>query len=226
MGKVTSIKAPVGGGDFELPPEGVYLARCYQMVDVGTQIRQSQFGTKEQRTIYLYWELLQTADGDKVEMENGEGPFTIFNNYKLSMHPKANLRKHLDSWRGKKFTDEEAADFDITKLLDKFCLLQIAHTASKDGSRTYANVANLMSTNKTAEGINELVAFNIEEPDMEVFNSFPDWLQSKIEDAPEWNDDNSTEDAPAAPSAPAQAAPAAKQTQLATDEIPVADVPF
>lgn len=215
MAKVTPIKAPVSaGGDFELPPEGVYLARCYKMVDIGTQTEQSQFGTKENRKIYLYWELLQTADGEKVAMENGD-PFSIFNSYKLSMHPKANLRKHLDSWRGKKFTDEEAAEFDITKLLDKFCLLQITHSQSKDGQKTYANVDGIMTTKKKVDGVNEISSFSIENPDMDVFNDLPDWMQEKIENAPEWSD---TEE---------EAAPAAAETKAkATDEIDVDDVPF
>ena len=221
MAKVTSIKAPASaGGDFEIAPEGVFLARCYKMVDVGTQTETGQFGTKENRKIYLYWELLETADGEKIRMEDGETPFSIFNSYKLSMHPKANLRKHLDSWRGKKFTDEQAADFDITKLLDQFCLLQITHSTSKDGQKTYANVDGIMTTKKKVDGINEISSFSIEDPDMDVFNDLPDWLQSKIEDAPEWNETDDEDQ----PSAPAADAPAKKQ--LATDEIDVEDVPF
>jgi len=219
MGKVTSIKAPASaGGDFEIAPEGVFLARCYKMVDVGTQTETGQFGTKENRKVYLYWELLETADGEKVRMEDGETPFSIFNSYKLSMHPKANLRKHLDSWRGKKFTDEEAADFDITKLLDKYCLLQITHSSSKDGQKTYANVDGIMTTKKKVDGINEICSFSIEDPDMDVFNDLPDWLQNKIEEAPEWSETTAEEE----PAAPAAAEPKAK----ATDEIDIEDVPF
>lgn len=220
MAKVTSIKAPASaGGDFEIAPEGVFLARCYKMVDVGTQTETGQFGTKENRKVYIYWELLQTADGDPVFMEDGKTPFSIFNSYKLSMHQKANLRKHLDSWRGKKFTEEEAADFDITKLLDKFCLLQITHTTSKDGQKTYANVDGIMTTKKKVDGVNEICSFNIEDPDMDVFNDLPDWLQNKIEEAPEWSATEEEE-------APAAAEPAKTEKKLATDEIDVDDVPF
>jgi hypothetical protein len=218
MAKVTSIKAPASaGGDFEIAPEGVFLARCYKMVDVGTQTETGQFGTKENRKVYIYWELLQTADGEPVFMEDGKTPFSIFNSYKLSMHQKANLRKHLDSWRGKKFTEEEAAEFDITKLLDKFCLLQITHTTSKDGQKTYANVDGIMTTKKKVDGINEICSFSIEDPDMDVFNDLPDWLQQKIEEAPEWSETETEEEA--APAEPAK-------KKLATDEIDVDDVPF
>lgn len=226
MAKVTPIKAPPSsGGDFELPPEGVFLARCYKMVDVGTQTETGQFGTKENRKIYLYWELLETVDGDKVFMEDGKTVFSIFNSYKLSMHPKANLRKQLDSWRGKKFTDEQANEFDVTALLDKFCLLQVDHSKSKDGTKEYANVVNVMNPGKrTAEAVNEVSSFSIENPDMEVFNELPDWLQSKIEDAPEWEATEEDDAKPAAAATPAKEAP--KQEALATDEIDVEDVPF
>lgn len=221
MSKVTPIKAPAsGGGDFEIAPEGVFLARCYKMVDVGTQTSVGQFGTKENRTIYIYWELLQTADGEEVKMENGDQPFSIFSSYTLSMHPKAKLRKHLDSWRGKKFTEDQAKDFDVTQLLDKFCLLQIEHSESKDGTRTYANVVGIMTTKKKVDGVNEISSFNIESPDMEVFNDLPEWLQAKIEDAPEW-DDTATENA-----APSQPAVKKEDVQVADDEIDVEDVPF
>lgn len=224
MAKVTPIKAPASaGGDFEIAPEGVFLARCYKMVDVGTQTETGQFGTKENRKIYLYWELLQDDDGEDVRMEDGKSPFSIFNSYKLSMHPKSNLRKHLDSWRGKKFTEEEAADFDLTKLLGAFCKLQITHSTSKDGQKTYANIEAIMTTKKKLDGVNEISSFSIENPDMDVFNDLPEWLQAKIEDAPEWED---AEEEPAA-AAPAPAGKkAAKKEEVADDEIDIEDVPF
>lgn len=212
MGKVAPITAKAGGGgDFELPEPGVYVARCYKMVDVGTQTTTGQYGTKEQRQVYIYWELLTDDEGDEVKMEDGQ-LFSIFNSYTLSMNKKANLRKHLDSWRGVKFTEEEAAEFDITKLLGTYCKLQITHSKSKDGEKTYANVDGIMVTKKRPEGVNELVAFSIEAPDMDVFNELPEWLQNKIEDAPEWSettdDETTTASEPAAPAKSAKAAAA------------------
>jgi len=225
MAKVTPIKAPANaGGDFDLAPEGVFLARCYKMVDVGTQETTGQYGTKQQRTIYLYWELLQDDDGEEVRMDDGT-PYLIFNNYTLSMSPKANLRKHLDSWRGVKFTEEEAAEFEVTKLLGAYCKLQISHSKSKDGQRTYANVDTVMTTKKRPEGVNELVSFSIENPDGEVFNDLPQFLKDKIENAPEWEEDETPTTA-AAPAATTPAAPAAEQTKLADDEIDIKDVQF
>jgi len=74
-----------------------------------------------------------------------------------------------------------------------------------------------MTTKKKVDGINEICSFSIEDPDMDVFNDLPDWLQQKIEEAPEWSETTAEE----------EAAPAAKQEKkLATDEIDVDDVPF
>lgn len=227
MAKVTSIKAPVSaGGDFEIAPEGVFLARCYKMVDVGTQTETSQFGTKENRKIYLYWELLADDEGEEIRMEDGQ-PFSIFNSYKLSMHQKSNLRKHLEAWRGKKFTEEEAADFDLSKLLGQACKLQIVHADSKDGTKTFANIAAIMTSKKKPEGVNELVSFSVENPDMEVFNDLPEWLQNKIEESPEWNDEEEEEaPAPAPVKKPTAKAVPANGGDEDDDKIDIADVPF
>lgn len=225
MAKVTPIKAPASaGGDFEIAPEGVFLARCYKMVDIGTQTETGQYGTKQNRKIYLYWELLADDDGEEVRMEGGQ-PFSIFNSYKLSMHQKANLRKHLDSWRGKKFSEEEAADFDLTKLLGAFCKLQISHSQSKDGTKTYANIEAIMTTKKKVDGVNEISSFSIENPDMDVFNDLPQWLQDKVEDAPEWQD--AEEEAPAVAEKPAsKTAVPANGGDDEDETIDIEDVPF
>lgn len=224
MAKVTPIKAPASaGGDFEIAPEGVFLARCYKMVDVGTQEETGAFGTKQNRKVYFWWELLQDDDGESVLMEDGQ-PFSIMNSYKLSMHQKSNLRKHVDSWRGKKLTEEEAADFDITVLLDKYCKIQVTHSTSKDGQKTYANIEAIMTTKKKPEGVNEISAFSIENPDMDVFNDLPEWIQNKIEDAPEWSD--AEVEVPEKPAANAKKKAVAANSNDDDDEIDIDDVPF
>jgi hypothetical protein len=58
------------------------------------------------------------------------------------MNEKANLRKDLESWRGKGFTETEADSFDITKLLGVACLLNVIHKAGKNGN-TYAVVSGI-----------------------------------------------------------------------------------
>lgn len=188
MPDVTPLKTPPAPkGEFELVPAGVYLARCFKMIDLGTQKTEFKGVAKDVRKILLYWELLRDDDGEAIFMADGERVFTINKEYTWSMDPKANLRKDLDSWRGTPFTDAEADGFEITKLLGVFCKLQVIHKKSKDGQKTYANVGSLMTSKITdGGGANDLTSFSITEPNMVVFENLPDWLKDKIRAAAEW----------------------------------------
>ena len=57
------------------------------------------------------------------------------------MNEKANLRKHLEGWRGKNFTDAEAEDFDLASVLGKPCMLIVSE--SENGGKTYSNIASV-----------------------------------------------------------------------------------
>ena len=92
-----------GGGDFKNLSAGSHLAFCILIADIGLQPRRNypddpkhqvyfRFETPNERTEY-------EKDGRKVE-----GPMTIGTTYTASMSTKANLRKHLESWRGRPFS--------------------------------------------------------------------------------------------------------------------------
>lgn len=184
---IKPIKAPVlNSEEFEMVPAGVYLARCYRMIDIGTHnIETKQNGAKDVHQVIISWELLQDDDDQPVFMSDGEKHFTINKTYTLSMHKKANLRADLDSWRGIAFTEEEASEFDITNLLDKFCKLQVIHNTS--GDKTYANVNTIMPTRKRAESTTEAYSFSLEDRDMAVFDELSDYLKGKITSSKEWD---------------------------------------
>jgi hypothetical protein len=52
----------------------------------------------------------------------------------LSLNEQANLRSILEGWRGKAFSEEELAGFDIAALLGKPCLVDIEHKAKRNGN--------------------------------------------------------------------------------------------
>lgn len=174
--------------DFELLPAGSYLARCYRVVDLGTHTEvyaNQKFEAKPARKIMVYLEVLSDYDTDEdIRMEDGR-PFSVSKKYTLSLHEKATLRKDLEKWRGIKFTKEEAESFDITKVLGKMALIQVTHIASADGDKTYVNLDALLSTKKVSEGVNELGAFSVDSPDMDMFNSFSKYTQEKINSSAE-----------------------------------------
>lgn len=170
-----------GGTEFALTPEGTYVGRCYKIIDLGTQTSTGMFGTKEQHKVMVSWELLD----DKVKMEDGR-PFSVTQWYTVSLHEKSKLRADLEAWRGKKFTPAELEGFDLSKVIGSYCMLQVIH--DKDGK--YANVNAIMSyKGDKPEPVNDIVVFDIDEPDMAVFEAMSDNMKAKIMLAPEWQAD-------------------------------------
>lgn len=167
-----------GNGDFELTPEGTYIGRCIKVIDLGTQTSTGQYGTKSQKKVMIQWELLDA----EIKMQDGK-PFAATQFYTASLHEKAQLRKDLEAWRGKKFTDEELEGFDLKNVLGTYCMMQVVHSA--DGQ--YANVNAIMSyKGDKPDGVNETIYFDIDDPDMNVFEGFSEKMQEKIKKTPEW----------------------------------------
>jgi hypothetical protein len=188
-----SLKVKEGAkGDYEITPAGNYVARCFKLIDMGTQTVEFAGETKFQQKILISWELLDPI----TNMKDGR-PFAVSKRYTASLHEKSALRKDLQSWRGKRFTDEELEGFDLTKILGAWCQLQVIHTESN--GTTYANVDAIMSTREKPTGINELMHFDIDEPDLEVFNSLSEKMQETIKATPEWRARLNPEPEPQAP---------------------------
>lgn len=173
--------------EFELTPEGVYIARCYKILDLGTQPMSYQGEEKEpKRKVAIFWELLD----DDVKMSDGQ-PFSMRREYTLSLDRKATLRAELQAWRGVSFTEEELQGFDLEQVLGKYCRMQITHT--KKDEKTYANITSIMSMKNSEpkpEGVNTTVFFDIMAPDMEIYDALADYWKDKISAAPEWNNAN------------------------------------
>lgn len=171
---------------FTMTPAGVHVARCFRMVDLGSQETEFQGQKKMAHKLMVSWELL----GDEM-MDDGR-PFSVSKRYTASLHEKAQLRKDLEAWRGKQFTPEEEALFDLTKVLGAYCMVNIVHETGKNGSE-YANIASIMPLPKgmpKPEGINPIIAFDLDSPDMEVFNGFSEKLKATIQSSPEWGNIN------------------------------------
>jgi len=158
------------------------------VVDMGLQ--DTPFGAKHK--IRIGWELSEEP------MDDGR-PFVTSKEYTASLHPDSNLAQDLVSWRGKSFTDEELAGFDVFKVLGACCMLTIIHATSKAGKQ-YANVKSVTSLPKgmpKPEQKNEIISFSLESPDEDAFSKLPEWMQKKInrgqpspkEEPPPFDDD-------------------------------------
>lgn len=180
------------GGNFERCPSGMHLARCYRIIDLGTQKSEYMGQTKYLHKIMLGWEIHGTDDaGQPLKMKDGR-PFAIFKNYTLSWSEKANLRLDLQSWRGRPFTQDEMQRFDLKNVLGAFCMLNIIERPGKNDNKMYTNVdgvtpvPSIIKQNGLPQGINKNELFNLNEPDMAMFETFSDNLKAKIKSSPEW----------------------------------------
>lgn len=122
--------------DFTPAPEGLHPAVCVDVIDLG--IVKSQWGESHQ--VKIRWQLEDLDPKTK-------RPFIVQRQFRNSLHEKSSLRPLLESWRGKKFTEEELQGFDLEKLLLVNCQLQVIHHIKSEGS-VYANVQAIVPPGK------------------------------------------------------------------------------
>jgi len=169
---------------------GMHLARCYRVIDLGTQQSEYQGQTKHQHKTMIQWEVhSEDEDGNPLKTERGE-PMSISKTYTVSLGENAALRRDLVAWRGREFTKEELRGFELKNILGAWCMLSVV--ASERNGKTYTNVAAVMPVPPNVkkmglpEAHNEAQIFMISDPDMELFETFSNFLQEKIAASPEW----------------------------------------
>lgn len=115
---------------FTPAPEGTHQAVCVDVIDHGEM--ETAWGKK--RKVTIRWQLNEL-------MEDGR-PFIAQKRYTASLHEKAVLRHELEAWRGRAFTFDELAQFDLDTVIGVNCLLSIMHKKGDKGG-TFANVMNV-----------------------------------------------------------------------------------
>lgn len=177
------------GTQFEKPPCGSQLARCYALVDLGTQPQKPYQGEERPpaRMVRISFELptakmLGTFD-DKVKGK----PFSVHVTVKQSLHVKANLRRLLEGWRGKKFDAESIAAFDPKKLVGLPARLALVENGE------YVNVDSIsLLTKDEAKKLPKIVnppvfvSLEADEFDQEMFNALSEKTRLKIAASPEY----------------------------------------
>lgn len=198
-------------------PAGTHLAVCTRIIDLGVQPG-GQYDPRRQ--VWFGWQLPQVRR--KWTDRNGQehdSAATIGNSYTLSLGSKANLRRVLETWRAKAFTDVELKDFDLTVFLGKPCFLSVVH--AEKGADIYANVGVVLApppgTVIQCEG--ELLEYSTDAPDEAVFAKLSKRLQERIQ--------NRIKPAPTAQSIGSRpVAPASTATVQAVPEEMEEDIPF
>jgi len=101
---------------FERPPAGWTLMVCSRLIDKGTHWvppKDNKPG-KYVRKLSIGYELQHLM----TEGEFAGQPFVVYANFNYSMFKNSFLCKHIESWRGKAFEDQEEANkFNLAKLI-------------------------------------------------------------------------------------------------------------
>lgn len=173
----------------KLPPEGPTIGRCYSVIYMGTIDSSYQGKPRKKARLRITFELPEHMD--VFNPERGQEPFVVSRNFTFTMQEKGHLRPFLEAWRGKKFTDEEAAAFDIAKLAGQPAMLTIAHQKSEDGQTTYANITSVSPIHKSMLAqvppqLNQSVVYNVAEHDSRAYSFLPDWMKDEIAKSDEW----------------------------------------
>lgn len=165
----------------KVPPveAGVYMAVCIGFIDLGEQYSE-KFKNYSNKGMYV-WEL----PSETIEIEGEVKPRQLSKEFAISGSSKSNLRKFIESWNSKSYSDEEFMEFDLFEQIGKPCQLNVVLNETKE----YANVDNLMPIPKgfpTPATDTKYIYWDMGNWDEAVFNELPEWIQEKIKKSTEY----------------------------------------
>ena len=162
--------------DFEKLSSGTFIARIYQVIDLGIQEIEFQGEKKIQQQVLIGYEFTGEL------MKDGR-PFVLSKKYNLSFDKKANLRKDIEAITGQSLaTDKAQSDFEMDSLINRICTVGVVHKTSAKGG-VYVNVGTVSGAPKgvTLPALhNKPIVYTLQEHDEAVFNEIPEWIRKLI----------------------------------------------
>jgi hypothetical protein len=171
-------------------PAGTHHAVCYGIIAVGTQ--PSEKFTPRQKIIVCF-----EIPAERITIKDQDLPRGISKRYTLSLNEKSSLRKDLQSWRGKPFTQEELNGFDVSKVIGSNCLISVLH--SDRAGAVYADISGISALPRQMASVrpeNQPLYFNLIEAidlakktgntDVNWPSELPAWVQKICSQADEY----------------------------------------
>lgn len=155
---------------FPIPAQGAHDAECTKAMVV--ESTSEKFG--DTLNVKLHWKLSSTYKDEQDETRN----FMAFSSFGLAYGPKARLYKAIMQLTGKppSFTQREekrgsktyvTKDFTYKQFEGMKCQVIIEHNPSKDGTRTFANIATYLCSpdqQKVNLALTPFIAESVEAP--------------------------------------------------------------
>ncbi|HET8689278.1 MAG TPA: hypothetical protein VFM18_21920 [Methanosarcina sp.] len=173
-----------GGNRVEQPviDAGVYPARIAQVIDMGLQPQRPYKGQDKPPApeVMLTYELVDTFMVDENGEELEDKP-----RFLSEILPLHNLKadKAKSTQRYLAADPNNVFNGDFSKIVDAAVNVAVVH--NQVGEKTYVNIASIAAmrakdADKCPALKNEPKVFDLDEPDMEIFSSLPQWIQDKI----------------------------------------------
>ena len=162
----------------KLPPvePGVYIAVCVYSIDLGEQLCEYKDKTKSYNNqVRLGFELI----GETVEIDGKQEPRVLSRTLNFTQSKNGGLRKFVQSWLGKTFTDDEFRELDTNDLVGTPAQLSVVLNESGE----YANIDTIMQLPRgmaAPSPASALIRYDMEPWDDDAFAALPDWAQEMI----------------------------------------------
>jgi len=213
-----------GGTRVEQPviEPDVYPAYLVQIIDLGLQ-PQKPYKGQEKPPINRLWVTYELADVfmiDENGVEQEDRPRWVSEEFAFY---DLGADKAISTQRYRAFDPDEVHGGDWSMILGEAANIQIVNNESK--GKVYTNVgsaAPISARKKTGmpELKNTPVLFSLDEPDLEVFNNLPEFLQEKIKGNLEFAGSKLEALLSGKPAAKAKAKPAEQPQEAEGDETP------
>ena len=169
----------------KVPPvePGVYMAVCIGFIDLGEQYSE-KFKSYTNKGMYV-WEL----PGETIEIDGEQKPRQLSKEFTISASNKSNLRKFIETWNSKSYSDEDFMEFDVFEQVGKPCQLNVVLNETKE----YSNVDNLMPIPRgfpAPTTDTKLIKWDMDAWNDEVFQELPEWIQEKIKKSSQYQKDH------------------------------------
>lgn len=172
-----------------IPPleNGTYMAVCIGVIDIGNQYN-DRYKKYEEKLILIF-----EIPSETVMVDGEEKPRWMNAECTATLSARSYLYKYLTGWLSRELTEDELSEdgngFDIATMLGKPCMLSITVKEGKKGG--YNKIENIAAIPKgipspTTDA--EMLAFDIDDRDEDVFAKLPEWIQTKIKKSTQYAD--------------------------------------
>ena len=170
-----------------IPPldGGTYMSVCVGVIDLGEQYR--QFDKQKQGKYAEECMFIFEIPSERVQVDGEDKPRWLSSKrYTVSLHERSALYQMLTSWRGKALSDAEldpAGDgFDLMQMAGQGAMLSVSVAEKDDGSlkNKIEAVTGFPKGIAPPQPESEILVFDADDPDMEVFGKLPEWIQDVI----------------------------------------------